>query len=402
MAADAQAQSPLRSRLEPHLSRIAVILWIVLLAAAVGRGLFLHGQLRHTGEGFMIFLQAGEHWRAGENLYQPGDSLRAFRNSPLVGAAFGPLSALPGNVASALLRLISFSSVVIGLWLLVSTFIAPRFRTLARPWIFLLAIVLCMQPLGDAQTNGLSAGLIAMGAALVARGRFWPAAFALVLAVHVKAYPVALLMLFVALFPRRMILPVIVAGLATFLATFLFQKFEYVQTQWGDWIRYGLNNRQGPGGQNVFRDIRTLLQVLGIPCSPQAYLILEAATGLLLCVYVLWLRPRVTSSRLLVTTYTLAVAWMTVLGPATESQTYIHLAPACALVVWLTWSSPDRLPDGLFALSGWTLIAITQVALWFPRGSSTHQLGLHAAGALLVAAATILWSLRNSPQEQLA
>lgn len=399
------------SRLEPHLTRIAIGLWIVLGLATVGRALVLHGMPRHTSEGFGIFMQAGQHWLNSENLYQPGDSLRAFRNSPLVGAAFAPLSAMKPSIASSIVRFVSFVSVVAGLWFLVRSFIAPRFFRLACPWIFLLALVLCFQPLGDVQTNGLSAGLIALGIAMTQRKKFWLAAAFLVLAVHVKAYPIALLMLLLALFPLQLALPTLVAIIASCAITFLFQRSDFVLQQWEGWIRYGLNNRQGPGGENVFRDIRVLLRLCNIQLSPNAYLALEAATGFAILCWALWIRRYVSRTQLLLTTYILAAAWMTVFGPATESQTYVHFAPACAMAVWC-FTRPARGnpqsssaafgPEGYLALAGWALLALTQVALWFPRGSSLHLYGLHSAGGLLVIFATILWSCRPTPQEQLA
>lgn len=390
-----------RSRFEPHLSRIAFGLWLALGLATVGRALFLHGLPRHTG-GFGIFMQAGENWLQSQPLYQPGDHLQAFRNSPLLGAAFTPLSLLKASIASAVLRALSFGAVVIGLWCLVRDFTPECVRRIARPSVFLLAIVLCFQPLGDVQTNGLSAGFIAISIAMVQRRKFAFAAALLVLAVHIKAYPIAVLLLLIALFPRQMAPPTIVAAALSVAVTFLFQLRSYVADQWQGWIRYGLNNRQGPGGKNLFRDIRTLLRVFHVELSPTVYLGLEAAMGLAVLCWVFRIRDCASRSQLLLTTYILAAVWMTVFGPATESQTHVHLAPACAILVWMATRPVPWRWAAYAAVGGWALLAIPQIALWFPRGSSLHLFGLHAAGGLLVAAATIGWSARPASQEDLA
>jgi hypothetical protein len=410
MSAADPAIRPIRSRLDPHLTRIATGLWVALGLATIASALMLHGLPRHTSEGFAIFMQAGQNWLNAESLYHPGDGLRAFRNSPLIAAAFAPLSLLKPPSASAILRFTSFFVVAAGLLMLVNAFVAPVSRRLARPWIFLLAIVLCFQPLGDVQTNGLSAGLIAMGVALTQRRRFWLAAAMLVLAVHIKAYPIAILMLLIALEPRGMALPTLVAVAVGLAVTFLFQRPDYVYEQWGAWMREGLNNRQGPGGENVFRDVRVLLRVFHISISPNAYLALEAITGVAIFFWMRWIRRFLAPVQVLLVTYILATAWMTVFGPATESQTYVHFAPACAMAVWFFTRSagcdrgerPALSICGTLALTGWLLLAITQIALWFPRGSSLHLYGLHAAGGLLVVIATMLWSTARAPEEQFA
>jgi hypothetical protein len=95
----------------------------------------------------------------------------------------------------------------------------------------------------------------------------------------------------------------------------------------------------------------------------------------------------------------LGCGWMVLFGPATESCTYVLLAPplAAALV-----QDDGRRPEGRYALvgGGLGLIVLASAAAWFPWGKAVGNLGLQPAGAVLCVSwlvGTAVHDLRRRP-----
>jgi len=90
----------------------------------------------------------------------------------------------------------------------------------------------------------------------------------------------------------------------------------------------------------------------------------------------------------------LGCCWMVLLGPATESCTYILLAPALAWSLLETARTPRaRWSFGLVALAAGVLWTCC-VAGWFPFGKALRAVGLQPLGGLLLLAglSVRLWS----------
>jgi hypothetical protein len=78
--------------------------------------------------------------------------------------------------------------------------------------------------------------------------------------------------------------------------------------------------------------------------------------------------------------------WMVLFGPATESSTYILLAPVLAWSLVECFRAPQW-PDGrALTLAGAVLLLACCMAVWFPFGRSVHALGLQPLGGLLLLA----------------
>ncbi len=384
----------------------AWIAWIAVAVVSVGRALLFYHSPKHTGI-YHVFADAGRDWVASRTLYTPGSGLEVFRYHPLLAVLFVPLSALPDAIGSALLRLANVGVLALGLLESARVFM-PSADARRRAALFLLAWPLAFQALGDVQTTGITAGLCVLCAAWFVRGlkqRTWRpmlwAGLAAAGAVAIKAYPLALGMLLVLLAPRRFGPWFVVGLIAVCAVPFVAQRPSYVSEQYRTWVEFGLNARDNGTSGLAFRDVRTLLHVGGVTLSTKTYQIVEVVAGGMAAALVLALRVRgVGLAPLTLVAFCLATLWMTVFGPATESQTYILAAPASAYIVLLCAGESARSPRGVLAIAGLVLIAITQFALWFPPGRAVHAWGLHAAGGLLLIAAISwhAWTLARSAE----
>src|SRR5687767_10121981 len=90
----------------PVWSRVAIVVWAVVLVGVVGRVAFAKPRSQTV---VPIYLAAAERWVNSESLYIPTPGLDLYRNPPLVAAAFAPFTALPEKFAGVVWRLLSVS-----------------------------------------------------------------------------------------------------------------------------------------------------------------------------------------------------------------------------------------------------------------------------------------------------
>jgi hypothetical protein len=383
--------------------RLALLTWSIIALLAVGRAVLI-AHPRHGGC-YHLFAEAGRQWLAGEDLYTPQISLDVFRYSPLVGAFFAPFGILPDLLGSACLRLVNVTVYIVGFgwWLRVG--VPARLTPGQRAALWLLAVPLSAHSLVDVQTNALTVGLLLLAVTAAAQELWgWTAAL-LLLACSIKAYPFALVLLLVAVFPRRLAARIALATVAVLALPFLLQTPAYVFEQYADWLRWGLNDRHSDGVVHAFRDFRLLCRVWIAPLSDHGYLIAQLAAAAViagLCVLQRWrnIEPR----RLLATLFGLGCAWMMVFGPATEHTTHIFLAPVLAWAVLDGWLSHRSLLYRTTTLTSFCLFTATQLCLWLPGGARFFQLAPHPiAGLLLMAALAVaaLWECQEQTRAEL-
>src|SRR5207253_9053101 len=91
----------------------------------------------------------------------------------------------------------------------------------------------------------------------------------------------------------------------------------------------------------------------------------------------------------------MAACWMMLLGPATESCTYILLAPTLAWAVLESWLVPRSwLVRGLLVASC-LLFMTSRIASWFPWVTQWHALGVHPLGTLCLLACVLIEQVRD-------
>src|SRR5262249_23330727 len=137
----------------------------------------------------------------------------------------------------------------------------------------------------------------------------------------------------------------------------------------------------------ALRDVRLVFQVYLVPLSHSGYLLMASSSALALAGMCVWARLRAWPLAAQ-TSFALGAAtcWMTVLGPATESCTYILIAPTLASCLWIAWhESRPAWARGLVSMSFGLLVA-SQMANWFPNGTLWTAWGQQPIAGLMLLA----------------
>jgi hypothetical protein len=372
----------------------AVVVWAVILLAIGIRG--LHNPRRNSV--YPIYARAARHFLAGTNLYRAADG--PYRYSPLAAALLVPFTLCPGAIGGVLWRLLNASVYLAALAWFCRRVLPVPLTAQQQALLYLLIIPLSVGSLNNAQSNALVLGLLLAGVAAVASRHWSLASGCVALACLYKIYPVAVGLLLAAVYPRRFAGRFLLALAIGLALPFLFKPPAYVLEQYGSWFHHlqADDRQQLPIGV-WYRDLRLLCRACQVPLGPTAYLLLQllAAAGIAaLCLWGRWVGWA--QRRLLTTLFSLACCWMTLFGPATESSTYILLAPALAwtiLAAWLGPAAPWGIRTGLLASFG--LFTVTQAAVWFPGGArQVRMLGLHPLAALLLLVCLIGMEIQES------
>jgi hypothetical protein len=342
--------------------QVAILAWTLAYLTLCGRTLLLKHDAHSV---YPVFTTAADHWLAGDDLYVRG-KIDEFRYSPLIAAAFVPLAMLPERLGHFLWRSINFLTLVIGLWWCCEVGIPRRLTPNQTAAVFLLALPLAVGSLNNAQSNPLVIGLLLIAVAATLQ-RYWTtAALAITVATLFKVYPLSLGMLLLLLYPARLGWRLVVCLAAGLLLPLLLQHAGYVIDQYHTWLHYmATEDRQHGPIADWYKDFRAVWRIYVSPMSPRAYQGVELAAAAVIAAATLLGRWRGRPEPwLLAMTLALACCWMTALGPATESSTYVLLAPVVA----------------------WTLVQADA-----RRHARAYRVGYGAVYALFLAAQTALW-----------
>jgi hypothetical protein len=451
-------QVPGRSRGGDAWVRLAVIFWVIVVGVVCVRSI-LRPRDRTL---FTTWAGAGRDWETGHDLYRTTweHHQDQFRYSPLVAITLIPFAHLPEGLGGAVWRLLNAAFLLGGFgWWVLSTASDRTLGTLARSAsdrtprgrrsrilgaglvlsghqlavAFVLLLPLSVGSLNNGQPNPLVVGLLLIAAAAANRDRWWLAAMCVMLATSWKVYPLAIGLLMVAAYPRRFGPRLAVALAAGLLLPFFCQRWGYVVEQYRLWFaRLGGDDRKDWPAHMAYRDLWLLLQVWNLHISARSYTLLQLATAGGVALFCIVARQRgLPRHDVLLAVIVLGCCWMTLLGPATESSTYVLLAPVLAWAVlesawqaregseaaqtrwparlrWLPgaawWTfllavlagmspgSPRTSPPGLHPLR---VVADALLGGHFPSTNQIHALGLHPLAALLLTAGCLLAMLRT-------
>jgi hypothetical protein len=202
-----------------------------------------------------------------------------------------------------------------------------------------------------------------------------------------KVYPVAVGLLLAVVYPRRFAGRFAVALALGLALPFLLQRPGYVADQYAGWVEHlRTDDRTVLPLELWYRDLRLLCRVCHVPLSAQGYQVVQIAAAAAIAVLCLTARLKSWPERRLLTgLFGLGCIWMTLFGSATESSTYILLAPTLAATLLLAWQPPQpRWLRGAL-LASYLLFTATQAAAWFPDGARRfHVLAPHPLAALLL------------------
>jgi hypothetical protein len=363
----------------PSLNWLAVAAWAAALVA-VAVSVSLPGK---GGKLYPTFVSAGDHFRHGEPLYGPvPPGQDQYRYGPLAAAAFAPWSEVPAPIGAVLWRWLQAAAFLLALraW---SRVAVPQVSWAA---LALLCLPLVLGNVFNAQLNPLVVALLLAGLAAFARDRYWLAAIAVAGAAAFKVYPLAVGLLLCVIEPRRFVPRLALAVAIAVALPFACQSPEYVGRQFGDWFeRVSGDDRTDQPIERGYHDFQKLLRRWGGPTPLPAYRALEVMAGGAMAGLLLWGRRHARSrDQQLQAAAGLGLVWCTLFGPATESATYLLLAPVAAHAVLAVNGRP--LAERVGVRGVYLLLLSVPVALWFPRPVSDPYRALipQAHGAMLL------------------
>jgi hypothetical protein len=313
--------------------KIAVFVWAGL---AVGFAAYAYLYPRaHTV--YDIYAPAARKWWTGEDIYERGEEY--YRYCPLFAAALSPLTFLPDCWGGMLWKTINLAAFALGLLAFARQVLPLRLGGNQVAALFLLVLPLSLHSAYIGQANLLMLGAVLLGLAAAARQRWNGAALGLAAATLIKGYPLALALLLAARYPRQFALRFVAAlGLGLALP-FALQSPEVVAAQYARWFAH-LGDSTGILRERL-RSIDHLLQVYGYPVAPQMFAALGLLSGAVVLLLAAWHARRTADPREGLTfTFLLFSVWTVLFGPATESCTYVVMAPAIAWALVETHQRP--------------------------------------------------------------
>jgi hypothetical protein len=374
--------------------RTAITIWVLVIAFVCVRA----AVQPYKRTLFTTWEQAGADWEQGLDLYRQSWSpdQDQFRYSPLTAVLLVPFHHMPIRLGGVVWRLLNAAALLGGfaLWLRA----APLTRTPRQQAIlFLLLAPLSLSSLNNGQPNPLVIGLLLAALAAVVSDRWWLAAALIALATAVKVYPLAIGLLLAAVYPRRIAAWLLLALALLAVLPYACQHWDYVHSQYLHWLqRLGKDHRWDWPLHMAYRDLWLLIRLFRLPLTPRGYLGVQLASAVGCAALCLATRMRDWPRRdVLAAILVLGTCWMTLCGPATESSTYVLLAPALAWTVQRAES--ERWPRllGLMTRMALVLFLICVVRGLWPGVNRIHALGLQPQAALLLCLAYVTVLVRE-------
>ena len=324
-----------RTRPDDVWLRRALLAWIIL-AVAVSVKVAVQ-PYSHTV--YPVFASGALHWWADAPLYDDYDEqgLDLFRYSPTFAIAVTPFAVLPDVVGGMLWNLAGIAVLVWSLRMLVRH-VLPGQWPAWREGVFLgLTLVLSVRGIWSGQNNTFLLGAAILGIVAISRKRWWTAALLLAIPVFIKIWPLALVLLLMACWPRQLIGRFLAACGLFATIPLLTRPLGVVVDQYHHWYLMLVNTRQTrwPG----YRDAWTIWENLFPPVNANVYLALQLATPLAVLGWCLWQKRRTSSDgELLMLILSMWVCWQLLLGPGSERLTYIIVAPAVSWAVLVSYA----------------------------------------------------------------
>jgi len=367
--------------------RVATGLWVAALAVIA-----IHIWLKPDSNTlFKTFRAGGTRWLASENLYPKVDE---YIYSPFAAAFFAPFALLPNRIGGILWRALSVAvyAGAIAAWLRKLGNVPVERSALA--WSFLLP--LSLGDIFNGQANPLVIGLLMWAVLACRRERWLLAALCVSVATYFKVYPLAMGLLLAVLHPRKFPLRLAVALAFIFGLSMVLQRPGYVLAQYGNWVA---SLRQDPRRTlnyfGTYRDFWLLLRVLRIPISMQGWAFLQATSGAALAILLYVVQRRGTDAEKLdLILLALGTCWMLLFGPATESSTYVILAPPLALA-WLHWRGETKYFNGA-AVCYALLLGSQMLSSWGHQYQNPYTHLIQPIATILLAGTMLAYARRPS------
>jgi len=366
---------------KPLWTIVASVLWAAVLIVLLVRA-GLHPE-RPTS--LTTYLAGGSAWAAARPLY---GNWRGFVYPPVIAWFFCLFTHIPLALASVLWRVITLGGFYSALVALMRSGIFHRIPPASRGLVFLGVLPLSIGNFDNAQANPLVTGLMMLAVAALQWEAWTLCAVAVGVATAFKIYPLVLALLLCLLRPRRLCWRIALVLILLALLPFAFQDSHYVSGQYQAWLQVRLaDDRFQYPMKDAPLDLWYLLVRLGLlNVSVRAYTVFQIVTGAALAAFV-WIQSRRGAALrdVLAALFLLVSVWILLLGPATENQTYVLLAPAACLVAVESLVTPNSCVTRLLANSafGLLLAAVARNSL-APHLKSPAFMAVQPVAALLL------------------
>lgn len=292
-----------------------------------------------------VYHAASASWQNGQDLYSDQGP---WHYLPHFAVLFMPFHWLPLPAGEIAWRVVCTLWLAWGTWQLVRLDDRPNAGRVFV-WASLLAMPACLGAMRNGQANTLFAAVTVQAAVCLIGGRWRWAAALLVTAVAIK--PIGARMLLLAPFGyRRVAVPLIVALLALVAFPFLTASPDYVISQMLGAKEHIVHVSQIL--DHRFANVAGILRSLGLdPPSTATNAMGLVAAIVTLGVWVLGSRRVVEPDRGLFL-LSLATVYLMLFNPMNESNSYVIVAPAMAVVALRLLDLDKRSPVG------WAMVAI--------------------------------------------
>jgi hypothetical protein len=374
----------------PALSAVVLALWCLTLTIICVRSAIVP----HKNTVFATYELAGLHWRTAQKIYT---NVGGFVYSPLVAALFAPFSLVPDALGNLLWRLLNVFVFVVGVWWWLRREMHARIPRSRYGLVFLGLLPLSIGNFNNGQVNPMVIGLLMIAMVAARSARWWLAAICIALTTYLKIYPLVFGLLLCAMFPRQFAWRLLVALVCMGGLAFLLQRPTYVIEQYQAWCSTRLHDNRHLYELAVApRDLWRLLNELHLSITASAYKVLQVVTGALIAIYAVigrWgKRPL---NQLLADVFTLASCWMLLLGPASESATYVMLAPAVMLAFVRELGSKSSWWLRIWLFSALTLLVVALGVYSFTHANrNPHMMVIQPVAAVLFSIFSLLQMVR--------
>ena len=301
--------------------KAAWALWALVLLAFTGVTIARPGMRSVTS----VYREASSAWLSGKDMYPQHDG--AMNYLPQFAILFSPFASAPQRVGDTLWRFLQ-----LGVYVSSIRRLAEAAQSGPRDLFFPISILALPAALGSAmngQSNMLLAGAMTHASVEVIRGRRWAVAAWLILGLVAK--PIAIVMILLLSISNPVMIPWFLGGMALVAAApLLFDSWPSVAGQYTSWYRQLLV--VAPSQEHRFDDISGLLRTLDVhlPIKVTYHLRLLAA-GLTPALWLVWAR-RLRQPDYAFALLGLSAAYLMLFNPRTESNSYVVLSPAIAVM----------------------------------------------------------------------
>ncbi|MEX1045117.1 MAG: glycosyltransferase family 87 protein [Chthoniobacterales bacterium] len=311
-----------------------------------------------------IYREAAADWWRGDPLYDPRPR-NGFFYLPHAAMAFIPYTWFPERIGEMLWRWTMLAALAWSVWRLAGMFGG------ARPcWTFLTATVVTavasFSAVAYGQTNTLLAAFLVLTVVALGRAAWKSGALWLLLALVAKPVGLVPFLLAGACYARRLTVPLLVGVALLAGVSFLHPKQDYEEEQYALFYQT-MQVAQNTKKKHRFCDVQGIIQPFGLEVPGRAMNVLRVLAALAVLLLAWRAVRHYDAARGAFVCLLLAVLYLLLFNPRTETNSYVMLAPFVGILVAAAAAGPG------FGPRFWWLAALA-VTLTAENLGPLHQL----------------------------